>query len=77
MKYLSSILFFTLQACGDSSFDEDDEDGLQGGNTYTSYFQYNVVAGQTYLIGVDSWTYDQADTFILDLDIEVGVSCAP
>ena len=55
----------------------DDGDDIQGGNTYTSYFQYNVLAGQTYLIGIDSWTYDQADTFILDLDIEVGVSCAP
>ena len=59
----------------------DDDDGeAQGGKKYTSYFQYNVVAGQTYLIGIDSWTswiYGQTGTFVLDLDIEVGVSCAP
>ena len=41
MKYLSSILFFTLQACGDSSLDDDDEDRLQGGNTYNLYYMPN------------------------------------
>ena len=34
----------------------------------------NVVTGQIRLM---SWTYAQADSFILDLDVEVGVSCAP
>ena len=44
-------------------------------SVYTSEIQYDVMAGDVYYIGVDSWAYSQSDTFSLDISIQSGVSC--
>ncbi len=42
---------------------------------YTSEVQYDVVSGDVYYIGIDSWAYSQSDEYSLDISIQSGVSC--
>ena len=42
---------------------------------YTSEIQYDVMAGDTYYIGIDSWAYSQSDMYSLDISVQSGVSC--
>ena len=70
------VLYDDCPSAGGSELACDDDDGgyISGANIYTSLVSYDVVAGQTYYIGVDSWSYDQSDTFILDVNLDVGTS---
>ena len=42
---------------------------------YTSEISYDVVAGDVYYIGIDSWTYSQSDSYSLDISVAAGTSC--
>ena len=42
---------------------------------YTSEIQYDVVAGDVYYIGIDSWAYSQSDMYSLDISVQSGASC--
>ena len=41
---------------------------------YTSEIQYDVMAGDVYYIGIDSWV-QSVDMYSLDISVQSGVSC--
>ena len=55
--------------------DDGGDDAPYNGSTFSSVFTYDVVAGSTYYIGVDSWSSAQSATFILDVNIDANTSC--
>jgi hypothetical protein len=44
-------------------------------SVYGSELNHDVVAGHTYYIGIDAWSYDVASTYILDVAVQVNSSC--
>ena len=45
------------------------------GGIYESEISFDVVAGSQYIIGLDSWSYSTASTYVLDINVDPGVSC--
>ena len=44
---------------------------------YESEISFDVVAGTSYVIGLDAWSYSVNSTYILDVNVDPNVSCAP
>ena len=44
-------------------------------SVYTSEIHFDVMAGDVYYIGIDSWAYSQSDMYSLDISVQSGVSC--
>ena len=44
---------------------------------YESEISFDVVAGSSYVIGLDAWSYSVNSTYILDVNVNPNVSCAP
>ena len=42
---------------------------------FESEINHDVVAGTTYYIGLDAWSYDIAATYVLDINVAAGTSC--
>jgi hypothetical protein len=51
------------------------DDDHPGASSWQSQFSYDVLAGDSYVIGIDAWSYDIAGTFVLDVNIDPGTSC--
>ncbi|MEC7984828.1 MAG: MopE-related protein [Myxococcota bacterium] len=51
------------------------DDADAGFGVYESEISFDVTAGDTYVIGVDAWSYATSQTYILDVNVEENVSC--
>ena len=47
----------------------------ESSSVYTSAIEYDVVSGDVYYIGIDSWAYSLSDMYSLDISVQSGVSC--
>jgi hypothetical protein len=68
------VAFTDCPGSGGTEIACNDDYSLSGG-IYESEISFDVVAGTSYVIGVDSWSYAVADPYILDINIQANVSC--